>query len=121
MTIPGLDQLRQKAAKRIQNSTELLPLKAILLSSEWEDDAEHLWWLGSAPIADIVDWANDTNSGESKTPEVTKSDDDNEDAWSLTLPDVDIWQEAEAKLAELGIEKQAKPKRGRPRKNAGAN
>lgn len=45
------------AEERVNRHTELWPFSDILLDREWDNIEKHLNWVASAPIAELVRWA----------------------------------------------------------------
>lgn len=59
----------QKIQKRIDNNPELKPY-ADLLQYDWEDEDEHAEWVATAPVSEIVDWAESIRDAERQQEEV---------------------------------------------------
>jgi hypothetical protein len=52
----GRPTLRQQAEKRVDASQKLLPHKSIIMH-DWPEGDEHWRWVKTAPISEIVSWA----------------------------------------------------------------
>jgi hypothetical protein len=48
--------LYERAQERVRNTPELAPHAALLLDYDWPNTDEHLAWVASAPVAEILDW-----------------------------------------------------------------
>jgi hypothetical protein len=57
--------LDERAAARVRNTPELAEHRDLLLGYDWPNTDEHLAWVASAPVAEILDWlSNLDNEGE---------------------------------------------------------
>jgi hypothetical protein len=50
-------ELWSAANERVTNSPELAPHRFYLMEYEWDNDTDHLRWVLTAPVAEIVSWA----------------------------------------------------------------
>ena len=44
-------------AARVDREPELEPYRDVLIEYEWENQAEHLAWVTTAPVEELVSWA----------------------------------------------------------------
>ena len=59
---------RHAAEARVDSTPELQPFRDLLLEYDWNDDG-HMEWVATAPIAEIVDWAEIIRQGEREQAE----------------------------------------------------
>jgi hypothetical protein len=52
-----MEYTREDARARVDATPELDAHRWVILS-DWPEGAEHWEWVSSAPVAEIVDWAN---------------------------------------------------------------
>lgn len=50
------ESLYERASNRVRNTPELEPHRALLLDYNWPNTDEHLVWVASAPVVEILDW-----------------------------------------------------------------
>lgn len=54
----------EPAAERVENEPTLYQYKDLLLETDWHNEAEHLDWVATADIAEIVDWCETIREAE---------------------------------------------------------
>jgi hypothetical protein len=47
----------QQAQQRVLKTPELMPYYSTLCEYDWDNTQEHIDWVCTAPVAEIVDWA----------------------------------------------------------------
>jgi len=52
------DDPRNKARQRVQDTPELQQYRDVIFA-DWPEGDEHLQWIASAPLAEIVSWASE--------------------------------------------------------------
>lgn len=55
------------ATNRVDNSDELTPYRDLLIEYDWEEGEEHLHWVATAPVAELVAWAKGLRQDEHPT------------------------------------------------------
>jgi len=58
------DQRVRNAAQRIHDNPELEEYRDLLIENLWDNQDEHLDWVATAPISEIVAWAEDIRQDE---------------------------------------------------------
>lgn len=56
-TTENREAMWQRARQRVEGNAELSPWFEVILMQDWDNMDEHLEWVCTAPVAEIVDWA----------------------------------------------------------------
>jgi len=64
----GLEEAAaEMAADRVDGEKRLQPYRDILIEYDWPEE-DHWEWVATAPISEIVDWAETIREGEASEP-----------------------------------------------------
>lgn len=67
------DYHAKMAADRVDAEENLREYLDILIDYQWHNQADHLRWVATAPIEEILDWAEIIRSGEEQEEEEKRS------------------------------------------------
>ena len=48
---------QQNARNRVNQTTDLQPYASIIIDYDWHEEEEHYEWVATAPVGEIVAWA----------------------------------------------------------------
>ena len=54
------------AAQRVADNPELEEYRDLLIENLWDNQSDHLEWVATAPITEILEWAQDIREDENE-------------------------------------------------------